>query len=446
MGENQSPDDADLNWPVARGELDDLPTLKLGHDEAGRLAWQNMTPPGPDSYRAWLPKREKAAPLDDAADLFGDDPIVSQFASEATSTAAPEPVHAVEAPANAALEGDVEPTLTHAAKPDLEPAQTRAPAPAAEAFAEVPAKSRHGSQQVTAATSTPTPAWSTAVAAPLRLSLAGAPIDTLRPVQVSSPPPVPHARARIQQVTLLGTGAVIGAMAAAMAVGVAWRLRDQPVPATAAGPALVATGAPSAPALIATQPLPLGVVRLARPVAPHARLTLSIVPAARPAAADIAPVRTAPPVRVAAVAAPSGSAVAPAPPRARAAGVVQTEAARAASSPPIVAPPAAMAMVGRFAAAYNRMDAGATQAVWPSADRQALVTTFTALREQRLTLSGCRGTMQDDTATVMCRGALRYRPRVGNHDTRTVEGTWRFTMLRRTDDWVVDNVESPNGQ
>jgi hypothetical protein len=115
----------------------------------------------------------------------------------------------------------------------------------------------------------------------------------------------------------------------------------------------------------------------------------------------------------------------------------------AAAPAPIPAPPEALATVERFTAAYNRMDASATQAVWPSADRQALVTTFSALREQRLTLSRCRGTMDGDAAIVMCSGTLRYRPRVGNHDTRIVEGTWRFSMLQRADDWVVERVESP---
>ena len=51
--------------------------------------------------------------------------------------------------------------------------------------------------------------------------------------------------------------------------------------------------------------------------------------------------------------------------------------------------------------------------------------------------------MNGDTATVMCRGTLRYRPRVGNHDTRILEGNWRFTMLQRADDWVVEGVEPP---
>jgi hypothetical protein len=110
---------------------------------------------------------------------------------------------------------------------------------------------------------------------------------------------------------------------------------------------------------------------------------------------------------------------------------------------PIATPPEILTTIGRFAAAYNRMDATATQVVWPTADHQALVTTFSALREQRLTLSRCRGTLNGDTATVVCRGTLRYRPRVGDHDARTLEGDWRFTMLQRADDWVVDGVESP---
>ena len=49
--------------------------------------------------------------------------------------------------------------------------------------------------------------------------------------------------------------------------------------------------------------------------------------------------------------------------------------------------------------------------------------------------------LQAETATVVCRGSLRYRPRVGNHDTRIVEGTWRFTVLQRASDWIVDAVE-----
>ena len=120
-----------------------------------------------------------------------------------------------------------------------------------------------------------------------------------------------------------------------------------------------------------------------------------------------------------------------------------TASRQAAAPAPIAAPAEVKATVDRFAAAYNRMDASATQAVWPTADHQALVTTFTALREQRLTLSRCDSTMNGDTATVLCRGTLRYRPRVGNHDTKIVEGTWRFTMLQRVDDWVVEDVESP---
>ena len=36
--------------PVARGELNDVPTLELQRDQTGRLTWRNMTPPGPDTW------------------------------------------------------------------------------------------------------------------------------------------------------------------------------------------------------------------------------------------------------------------------------------------------------------------------------------------------------------------------------------------------------------
>lgn len=107
------------------------------------------------------------------------------------------------------------------------------------------------------------------------------------------------------------------------------------------------------------------------------------------------------------------------------------------------APPAVLDVVRRYAVAYSRMDARATQAVWPAADRQMLASTFNTLREQRLTLSGCRGQLVDVGATVSCRGTLRYRPRVGDHSTRTRQGTWRFALAPDGDTWRIDLVTEP---
>ena len=390
MAGNGSPDDADLHWPVARGELDDLATLELGRDECGRLSWQNMTPPGPDSFKTWLPRREHAPALEHGAHVAGDDPFGSLFPSESTSRAGTAPVQSVDT-------------------------SRVSPLPAI-------------------------PFWSAGAAAPLRLSLALPPSETRHPVRVALPPAATQSRTRTEQLALLGSGALIGIMATVI-VGVAWIWETRGAPA-ARRSAEARTAVSSAPAFIPVAPLPVGLVPLAKPVVPGVDLASTIVPIASPAATVITTPPTSNPVHAATTDAAPRPAVAP--PRAARASAATAPTTRAAAAPvAIAAPPEALATVGRFAAAYSRMDANATHAVWPAADRQTLVTTFTALREQRLTLSGCRGTMQEAAATVMCQGTLRYRPRVGNHDTRTVEGPWRFTVVQRDSEWVVGHVESP---
>lgn len=110
---------------------------------------------------------------------------------------------------------------------------------------------------------------------------------------------------------------------------------------------------------------------------------------------------------------------------------------------PEPAPPEALDVVRQYAAAYSRMDARATQAVFPSADRRSLVTTFTGLREQHLSLSGCKGQRVGVGAAVTCRGTLRYRPRVGDHSTRTRQGVWTFALAPTGDAWRIELVTEP---
>jgi hypothetical protein len=105
--------------------------------------------------------------------------------------------------------------------------------------------------------------------------------------------------------------------------------------------------------------------------------------------------------------------------------------------------PAILGTVQQYASAWSRLDARATQALWPSVDRASLVGTFTAIREQRLTLAGCKATVADDLAAVTCRGTLRYRPRVGEHSTRTEQGRWTFDLARRDQSWVIASVGRP---
>ena len=108
------------------------------------------------------------------------------------------------------------------------------------------------------------------------------------------------------------------------------------------------------------------------------------------------------------------------------------------------AAPAVLGAIQRYAVAYNRQDARATKAVWPSADRQALVKTFSGLREQRLTLLSCTTAVTGNRATASCLGTRRYRPRVGDSSTRFQQGRWRFGLQRTGGTWLIASVDAPN--
>ena len=467
MSDNRSPDDAGLQWPVTRGELDDIETLELGPDAAGRLAWQNMAPPGPDTYQAWMPRRGRGAtsqPLDDTLAVGGDDPM-ALFASEATSRPTRPLVQPLEVLAPLAIDDRIAPsspplpassaeplpelalrdaavTTVVAAAPSTEP-RTVSDQPAPPPWIPLPLPrpstpsrtgqatiSGPGAQDARASTK----AWSAEGVPSQRLSIASTPAEERRAVRISWPPRTAHARIMIERLALLAAGALIGVVASTL-----FRVAGTPQSPPDGGKraASTAAGRPS------PGPFAAALVPLATPVVPNSPLSTAAFTSPT-VVTDIAPVTPPPPTHVTAPASAPTRAAAPAPAPQRATGVATETATGPAAAPaPIPTPPEALATVGRFAAAYNRMDANATQAVWPAADREALVTTFSALREQRLTLSRCRGTMEGATATVMCRGTLRYRPRVGNHDTRSVEGTWRFSLLQRADEWVVDGVESP---
>lgn len=103
--------------------------------------------------------------------------------------------------------------------------------------------------------------------------------------------------------------------------------------------------------------------------------------------------------------------------------------------------PEVLRKVQEYAAAWSRLDARATKAVFPSADRDALVQRFTAISEQRLTLGGCTATVTGAQALVTCRGTLRYRPRVGAHATRVEQARWRFALSNDSGSWMITSVD-----
>jgi hypothetical protein len=201
---------------------------------------------------------------------------------------------------------------------------------------------------------------------------------------------------------------------------------------------------PAAPAADAT-----ALVASSARAIPQPTLGLAVPPLKAPATAALpsdVPRRPA----VAAVAPPTPSRPAPAVPTITVAPKAAAKAASKAEPPAVVPPPpsetpAVLEAVRRYAEAWNRLDARATQAIWPSADRAQLVERFTAIREQRLTLSGCSTSVDGARATVSCLGTLRYRPRLGDHTTRVQQGPWWFGLDRSSGAWLIDDVNQPAG-
>lgn len=100
-----------------------------------------------------------------------------------------------------------------------------------------------------------------------------------------------------------------------------------------------------------------------------------------------------------------------------------------------------LAVVQTYGRAWSRMDARAARAAMPSANIDELTRTFTTLREQKLTLSGCRIGGTGSTATASCTATRRYRPRQGDHSTRVERGRWQFRVVRTPQRWVIADVD-----
>jgi tetratricopeptide (TPR) repeat protein len=131
-----------------------------------------------------------------------------------------------------------------------------------------------------------------------------------------------------------------------------------------------------------------------------------------------------------------------------------TAIAAAASSPPADASPIVMASerpqvdeaalvrqaLQRYRVAYDGLDAGSAQAVWPAVNQGALAKAFDGLESQTLTFDECRVQLQNETATAMCRGTTRYVPKVGSREPRTEPRVWNFSLRKNGAEWKIDNA------
>jgi hypothetical protein len=97
-------------------------------------------------------------------------------------------------------------------------------------------------------------------------------------------------------------------------------------------------------------------------------------------------------------------------------------------------------VLARYEQAYDRLDAGAAAAVWPSVDRNGLERAFARLREQDLAFNRCVFGVSSNDATVTCSGELRYVRRFGNTLPRVEAHSWIIQFQQVDGEWRIVSV------
>jgi hypothetical protein len=100
------------------------------------------------------------------------------------------------------------------------------------------------------------------------------------------------------------------------------------------------------------------------------------------------------------------------------------------------------AVLQKYQAAYERLDAGLVHAVWPGVNEAALARAFGGLESQALTFKTCDVQLRGATAQVACTGTTRYVPKIGSREPRVDPLAWNFTMRKRADDWQIETARA----
>jgi hypothetical protein len=121
----------------------------------------------------------------------------------------------------------------------------------------------------------------------------------------------------------------------------------------------------------------------------------------------------------------------------------------AAPAVPPVAPPSKLfarestaleQILDRYEQAYDRLDARAAAAIWPSVDSRALARAFARLRLQDLEFGECTFAVSEHDATAHCTGVLHYARRIGDTAPKTERHMWTINFARAGEVWRIVNI------
>lgn len=98
--------------------------------------------------------------------------------------------------------------------------------------------------------------------------------------------------------------------------------------------------------------------------------------------------------------------------------------------------------ISRYRRAFNSLDAHAAREVWPTVDQRTLTRAFERLEAQNVSFDRCQIEVNNERAEARCSGTARYVPRVGSREPRVDRREWRFSLVKKSDEWLIGAVDA----
>ena len=98
--------------------------------------------------------------------------------------------------------------------------------------------------------------------------------------------------------------------------------------------------------------------------------------------------------------------------------------------------------LGQYRSAYERLDAEAARAVWPTVDVRALARAFDSLTSQELAFDTCLFDITAEKATAQCRGSASYTPKVGGRGPKLEPRQWTFHLRKMDEGWRIESAQA----
>lgn len=99
-------------------------------------------------------------------------------------------------------------------------------------------------------------------------------------------------------------------------------------------------------------------------------------------------------------------------------------------------------VLNRYRNAFNRLDAGAASAVWPTVNEKTLARAFERLEDQNVLFESCQIEIGAVLAEAACSGSARYVPKVGSRTPKEEARRWRFSLRKASGGWLIDRVDA----